>query len=109
MDAIHGGVMYDISSIINLIRPLRIRDSLLPLYCGKVGFFPKHNINASVLRYIVAVFPYMMKYKGSVKSIEYAIAAILKAESVPADSPDPVIVVDNSNDYLLHIYTPVEL
>ena len=51
----------------------------------KVGFFSKHNITNEDLRYIVDAFPYIIKYKGSRRSIEEAINVFLKINNINSD------------------------
>ena len=104
MDVIHGGVMFDASSIINLIRPLNIYDSLLVHYATKVGFFPKVDIDAKVLRPILAAFPFAVKNKGSIRGIEYAVASVLRAENIPSGDTDIIINIDkNTHQVLIYI------
>ena len=91
------------------------RDRILDLMCMKVGFFPRVEIDAQVLKYIVAAFPYIIRNKGNVTGIQYAVNAILKAESHPDSIGIPRVVVNNKNDtgplapYTVYIYTTVSL
>lgn len=101
MDVIHGGVMFDASSIINLIRPLNIYDSLLIHYATKVGFFPKVDIDAKVLRPILAAFPFAVKNKGSIRGIKYAVASVLRAENIPSGDTDIIVSIDKNNHQVL--------
>jgi hypothetical protein len=101
MDVIHGGVMFDASSIINLIRPLNIYDSLLIHYATKVGFFPKVDIDAKVLRPILAAFPFAVKNKGSIRGIEYAVASVLRAENIPSGDTEIIVSIDKTTHQVL--------
>ena len=106
MDTLHGGIMYDISSMQNLTRPLKINDSLLGLYSTKVGFFTNRDIDAKVLRYILAAFPYIIRYKGTLLGVEMATLAVLKAENSPVGATDPLVF---SQDYCIYVYTPFKI
>lgn len=85
MDCINSGVKYDIDTIIDLFDPMKVNDRMLDLLCTKVGFYPRQKLNTNTLRYIVAAFPYLIKYKGSRRGIEGAVATILKADSIFAN------------------------
>lgn len=83
--------------------------------CTKVGFFTNEYIDAEVLKYIIASFPYIIKYKGTKTGIEYAVNAILKAEHITEDFSAPIIDIVNTsndvykNDYTVYIYTTIEV
>lgn len=81
-DTVNNGVKFDIDSIININNATLISDRVINLLCTKVGFFPKHNYSTSLLRGIIQVFPYMIKYKGSLRGIEYAVRTVLKFEDI---------------------------
>ena len=81
MDIIHGAVMGDIASMRNLDKSRLIYDSMLNSYASRVGFFPNRSIDAKVLRYILAAFPYVIKNKGTKKGILQAITTVIKAEN----------------------------
>lgn len=98
MDCSQGAVKYDTDTIINILDASTIRDSLLQLLCTKVGFFPKIDIDANILKYIVAAFPYLLKYKGTKLGIEYAVRAILKSEFGDITKFKPEITIYNSKD-----------
>lgn len=107
-DVLHGGIMYDIASMQNLSRPLKINDSLLGLYATKVGFFTNRDIDASVLRYILSAFPYIVRMKGTEAGIRLAVATIMRVENVPRRFGTFSIVIDNDN-YSITIYTQLEI
>ena len=83
--------------------------------CTKVGFFTEEQIEAEVLKYIIASFPYIVKYKGTQTGIEYAVNAILKAEHIVDDFSSPIVRVVNKsddstlNDYTVYIYTTITI
>lgn len=108
-DVLHGGVMYEISSMQNLTNPLKVKDSLLGLYATKVGFFTNRDIDAEVLRHIVATFPYMMKYKGTKIGIELAVASVLRAEKIPEYWGNFSVIITNKPLYTIDIYLQMEI
>lgn len=83
-DCLINGVKFDIDTMIYLFDPFKVNNRMLELLASKVGFFPKTHLNDMMMRYIIAAFPYLMKYKGSKKGIEGAIATILKADNIYA-------------------------
>jgi hypothetical protein len=99
------------------------RDSMLELLCSRVGFFPTIKIDANVLKYIIASFPYMLKYKGTKLGIEYAVNSILKAEynsyiSLPLKTSVTLIrdntsgledLYGNSQEYSITIMANIEI
>lgn len=105
-DAVNNGVKFDIDSIININDPTLISDRIINLLCTKVGFFPKHNYNTSLLRGIIQVFPYMIEYKGSIRGIEYAIRTILKFEDIKGSYQ---IIIPPDIEGQIDIYTSIEL
>ena len=117
-DVLFSGMKYDIDSMVNILDATLARDTMLELMCTKIGFFPRVHIDANVLKYIIASFPYIIKYKGTLKGIQYAVNAILKAENNPdaIGVPKVIPVAAASNDegsaqfpYTIYIYTTVQL
>ena len=112
-DCINNAVRYDINSMLSILDPMKISDRLLNLMCTKVGFFTNRNYDSLLLRYILAAFPFALKYKGSKHGIEIAVSAILKAESEfrvldDTKSIDSLITIDNTQ-HCVRIYTTVEI
>ena len=107
LDCIQNGVKFDIDSMIYLLDPTKVNNRMLSLFCERVGFYPKRELNSNMLRYIISAFPYLMKYKGSKKGIEEAIAVVLKADNVYANWKISVynsthtieIIIDKDYDY----------
>ena len=114
-DAAMAGVKFDVDSIVQTLDAMTARDRILDLMCTKIGFFPRVEIDANVLKYIIASFPYIIKNKGNKVGIQYAVNAILKAESNPDATGRPVIIINNNNDsgilqpYMIYIYTTISL
>ena len=72
-DAIQGAIKYNIDSLRHLNNTLEMNSTLLPLLKSKVGFFKEDTLSEDQLRYLLAGFPYLMKYKGSKKAIDSAV------------------------------------
>ena len=114
-DLLFSGVKYDIDSMVNVLDATLTRDNLLHLMCSKIGFFPRIQIDANILKYIIASFPYIIKHKGSRLGIEYAVNAVLKSETNP--SVVGKIVVNPINkfeaalglEYTVCIYTSISV
>ena len=85
LDCVQNGVKFDIDSMVNILDPSKVSNRLLPLLAERVGFFPRRELNSNMLRYIISAFPYLIKYKGSKKGIEEAIAVVLKADNIYAN------------------------
>lgn len=98
IDCSQGAIKYDIDSMVAILDASTIRDTLLQLLCTKVGFFPKRSIDADILKYIVAAFPYIMKYKGTKRGIEMAVWAIMKAEFTGGSQEPPLVTVYQSSN-----------
>lgn len=84
-DCVNASVMSDIDTMTNILVSRDCNSVMLDHLATKVGFFPKHNIGNEDLRYIVEAFPYIIKYKGSRRSIEEAINVFLKINNVNSD------------------------
>ena len=102
--------------MVNILDATLVKDRMLDLLCTRVGFFPRIEIDAQVLKYIVASFPYIVKNKGSETGIKAAVNAILKAENNPKVVAEPriEIVKDSigghlSEPYTIYIYTLVSI
>lgn len=81
LDCLQNATKFDIDTMIYLFDPMRVNSKILDLLCSKVGFYPKRDIDVNTLRYIIAAFPYLIKYKGSIKGVEAAVATILNASN----------------------------
>ena len=84
-DCVNNAVMSDIESMPNILVSKDCNSTMLDHLATKVGFFSKHNITNEDLRYIVDAFPYIIKYKGSRRSIEEAINVFLKINNINSD------------------------
>lgn len=114
-DAVVSGIKYDTDTIVNLLDASKARDSILPLMCTKIGFFTREELDAQVLKYIIASFPHIIKHKGTQKGIELAVNTILKAENITESFDPPRVVINNNETSVYHtkhtvyIYTTIEV
>ena len=81
-DTIVNGMLFDVDTITDIINTKSIRSSFLQLLQTKLGFFTLHSFDENTLRYVLSGFPLMVKNKGSVKSIEYAVNTFLKINNI---------------------------
>lgn len=77
-DCIYNGLQYNISTMPSILNTKKCRDIMLPLLQTKLGFFTKKEIDNYSLRYVLEVFPLLVKNKGSIKAIKQALAMFLK-------------------------------
>ena len=91
-DCINNGVKSDIDTVINLNVPFKANEKVLNLLALKVGFITDKYIEASLLRWIIATFPWALKFKGSIYGIKLAINTIAKYENI---KQTPVVQVDS--------------
>lgn len=103
-DLMTDSVRFSVKSASALLDPYLTNERMLQLLATRVGFFPKQKYNSKVLRTIISMFPYMMKYKGSKKSIEIAVNAVLKAEQKITD----VIVRIENNEIVIYMDANIE-
>ncbi len=110
-DTIVNSLRFRIKTILNLTNPMKLNDRMLKLYATKVGFITDREIDANVLRYILAAFPYIIKNKGTKLGIEQAVYTILKAENTV--DPPYVEVINKfyengkfvpNKSYIINIY-----
>ena len=110
-DTIVNSLRFRIKTILNLTNPMKLNDRMLQLYATKVGFITDKEIDANVLRYILAAFPYIIKNKGTKLGIEQAVYTILKAENT-VDPPYVEVInksyedgkLNDNKSYVINIY-----
>ena len=112
-DCINNGVQFDISTITDILDPIKVNDRVVKLLATRVGFITDIDIDNTVLRYILSAYPYIIKNKGTRKGIEAAVNAILHAEhSIKAATVEVVnkpAEGSNQAGYSVNIYTPIIL
>lgn len=94
-DCWQGSVNYNVLSMVNSLEPTTALDRVLELLATRVGFFPRVHLDANILRYIIASFPYILKNKGTSTGIKEAVYAIMKAEVDPKATEEVVVTIDN--------------
>ena len=81
-DCVINGVKFDTDNIAKITDSHEIRTNLLPLLQTKLGFFTKIHMEDEALRRVLETFPLMVKNKGSLKAIGWAINVYLKTQGV---------------------------
>lgn len=79
-DLIDNANIFNCKSVENLLNPMKVLDNSVTLLATRIGFFPKNIYNTYVLRHILSIFPYSIKYKGSKKGIFMMVNAVMRAE-----------------------------
>ena len=69
-DIVFQSCRFSIDSLESISDTMRCNESLLPLLATKIGFFTDLNLTDKSFRTILTAFPYIIKYKGSIKGIE---------------------------------------
>lgn len=116
-DFVINNLIFNASSMQNILSPLKCDEKLLPLIAKRVGFFSDVEIDTRVLRYILDAFPTIMRDKGSELAIREAVTAILKSEHsfgyISINNVRKVVDtngnIDNNSSYIITISTPVRL
>ena len=112
-DCINNGVQFDISTVTDILDPIKVNDRVVKLLATRVGFITDIDIDNTVLRYILSAYPYIIKNKGTRKGIEAAVNAILHAEhSIKAATVEIInkpAEGSNQAEYSVNIYTPIIL
>lgn len=112
-DCINNGVQFDISTITDILDPIKVNDRVVKLLATRVGFITDIDIDNTVLRYILSAYPYIIKNKGTRKGIEAAVNAILHAEhSIKAATVEIInkpAEGSNQAEYSVNIYMPIIL
>lgn len=99
-DAIFGGVKYNIDSLNHTSNTLEMNARLLSLLKSKLGFFEQEQLTEDELRYLLAGFSDLIKYKGSKKAIKKAVFLWFRVNQLQGKLTD--ITIDNDN-YLIRI------
>ena len=72
-DSVFNGVKFSIDSIKRATKTTECDSSLLELLQTKLGLFNSSKVDHDELRCLLAVFPTLMRYKGSRKAIDYVL------------------------------------
>ena len=81
-DCICNGIQYNISTMPSILNTKKCRDIMLPLLQTKLGFFTRKEIDNYSLRYVLEIFPLLVKNKGSINAIKQALAMFLKLTNI---------------------------
>ena len=93
-DCVNNGFLYDTDTITNIVDTSNCRSVLLPLLQTKIGFFgDTSTLDDRSLRLILQAFPVLIKNKGSLKAIKYAINVFLKILGI--DTAYSISIKDN--------------
>lgn len=106
------GRIYDvvfnyIKSNIDTISTLPLSENsplaLVDLLCTTVGFKRIHDYTSRELKALCSVFPYILRNKGSLKSIELVISILCRVNNIKDTSS---ISIDSNDPWNLIIYIP---
>lgn len=81
-DCVFNNTLFDIETMTDIINTKKCRDNILPLLQTKLGFFTNKDIISEQLRYVLEVFPILVKKKGSISAIIEAVTMYLKIYSI---------------------------
>jgi hypothetical protein len=95
-DLIENGLKYDIDSMLRILSSDYCSNALINLLQTKLGFFTSREYDDSEVRAVLSAFPYIVKHKGSRKSIEQAVNIFLKVNKIKVDY---IIDIVNKNPY----------
>lgn len=84
-DCIFNSTKADVDSIIHLLNTDTISSTFLPLLKTKLGYNSETILKDDELRYILRVFPYIIRAKGSTKAVEQMVNMCLKLYNLNAD------------------------
>ena len=94
-DVVMNGVKFNIDNVGTITDDKYIQSKLLGLLQTKVGYF-ESAVTDDNLRYLLTSFPYIMKNKGSLKSIEQLINVYLKMNHISVPFQVWVDLAENS-------------
>ena len=84
-DYVNNAVRFDIDTMTNVLNPMAARNNILKLLAAKVGFFPNHELDDTMMRYIIMTFPDVIKLKGTRAGINKCIDTILRARNIVSE------------------------
>ena len=103
-DAVFNDVKMKANLILNNPLNKNTDKKLLELAARTLGFIPKHNYDDKNLYNICSAFKEIVKYKGTIKSINLAIYALLNAQGL--EGTDYSIEKDDNDSNSLKIILP---
>lgn len=84
-DSIFNAIKYDTDSMKYLTDSRYIRSGVLPLLQTKLGFLTKKSLDDSAVRYVLRVFPELLRGKGSLSAIKKLLNMCLKINNIQGD------------------------
>lgn len=93
-DLIENSLKFDIDMIPKILDSDMISDSYIESMAKKVGILDTGNYPDEIVRFMISAFPYIIRYKGSLRGIRYATQAFLKINGI---EEVPLISIDNIN------------
>lgn len=81
-NVIFNMVKQDINTLQYITNTKECETRILPLLKTKLGFFTNYDMDNEMLRWILRGFPYLIKNKGSLLSIQQAVYVFLKALNI---------------------------
>ena len=115
-DSLFNGIKYDTDTIKYIVDTRNIQAGMLPLLQTKLGFFTKKSLDNTQLRYILQVFPELLRNKGSLSAIKKMLNMCLKLNHISgsytinySDSPSVINGVSiNSHTIIVGIDTIIQ-
>lgn len=77
-DVLYNMIKFDTDSMLSILSASNVRNNVLPLLQGKLGFFTSKTIDDTSMRKILGAFPILLRGKGSLRAIKQAIYVWLK-------------------------------
>lgn len=105
-DVIFNYLKTNINTIYNNPLSENVDERLLDLVATTLGFKSKHKYNVKQLMALCSAFSSVLKIKGTKKSFEIAINALLQAEGISYSSQ---VLMDTNDPYKVVVYIPDSL
>ena len=102
LDMWFSGHKYNADAIRHSLDPLSCPEEYLSELSERIGFYPRRHIGNDDLRIILKAFPWMYKYKGSVKAIDIAVRIGLLLNGIDLATENYKIIINNMD---VEIYT----
>jgi hypothetical protein len=102
-DSLFNGTKYLIDSVTHTSNTMECNNTLLRLLANKLGLFTNLNLPDIELRYVLCAFPILIRYKGSLTSIEYTIRVFQRLSKLTNLSYD--IDIDNTTKQISLIFS----
>lgn len=90
----------------------KCNNTILPLIGTKVGFFTENKISDDTLRKILAAFPFIIKYKGSIEGVQLVLnlfERITNTKVAIQETSDSSVILIRFFNYMLNVELLYEL